>query len=133
MAETAVYLDDITDPSPLLDAAAFEAAFACPAWCELPDDHDTEESAGSRWHRAAIFRLDDRVMVSVVQLIELDAEPLERLASAVRAPEIDIMTKLGVVLSRDEALEVYAAWERAADKLREIHGAAAPHSHLIKG
>jgi hypothetical protein len=133
MAETAVYLDELTDPSPLLDAAAFEAAFACPAWCELPADHDTEENAGCRWHRAAIFRLDDRVMVSVVQLIELDAEPLERLASAVRPPEIDIMTKLAVVLSRDEARQVYAAWERAADKLREINGPTAPHRSMIKG
>jgi hypothetical protein len=132
MAETAVYLDELTDPSPLLDAAAFEAAFACPAWCELPADHDTEEGAGCRWHRAAIFRLDDRVMVSVVQLIELDAEPLERLASAVRLPEIDIMTELGVVLTRDEARQVHTAWERAADTLREITGAAAPHRQ-IKG
>jgi hypothetical protein len=40
---------------------------ACPVWCELPAGHDADSKL--RAHRAAVFDLDDRAHVSVVEVV----------------------------------------------------------------
>lgn len=104
-----------------------QSGLACPDWCELPAGHDA--GGGERAHRAAVWELDDRAHVSVVEIVA--PGDLERLTGGKPLPptEIAVDVHAAATLTNDEAEQLYRALEVAfarrdeiVAQIREQHG-----------
>lgn len=87
----------------------------CPYWCELPAGHD----AGVRQvaHRAALWELEDRVEICVLQM---PCEDLSDGRQVNRAPMLYFWCSEYVALSDAECAAMAAAMCRAAELLHRV-------------
>jgi hypothetical protein len=89
----------------------------CPYWCELPTDHNL--GAHHVAHRAAMWELEDRVEIGVIQVLSED--PADR-GQVNRQPTLYFWSAEHVALSDAECAEMARALCRAGDLLHRVNG-----------
>jgi hypothetical protein len=89
----------------------------CPHWCELPTDHHM--CIPHVAHRAAMWELQDRVEICVIQVLSDD--PADR-SQVNRRPTLYFWAAEHLALSNDECREMACALVRAADLLCRVNG-----------